>query len=178
MATGIIELFPGGEAPDGSSGNAAAAFTVEKCSGSPPTDAPNVHQAKLLFDGATQDECWLFSLILPADFSLSTTPLLRGVCKFTSATSGTAIMKAGQQSTTNGSTDDDAAAFAAKDVSASISAPATQGQTVEFTINLTTTGMAANRKCVIFIGRDYDNASDTITTDLELLGLVLEYTVA
>jgi hypothetical protein len=116
----------------------------------------------------------LFSFLIPPDYISGGT--LRGTVKFTSATTGGAIMKAGQVTSIDSSTDDDALAFAAADVSAAIAAPGTQGQTIGFTIALTTTNMAANRKCVVFIGRDPDNVSDTITTDLELLVLNLEYT--
>lgn len=174
MATGYIALFPGGQAPDGSGTvNNAAALSYEVSAASQGSNSPKVSQLKLLFDGAT-DEHWMFQLLLPGDYASGGT--LRGKVKFTSATTGTAIMKAGQVTTTDDSTDDDALAFGTADVSSSISAPGTQGRTAEFTIALTTTGMAAGRKCVIFIGRDPDNASDDIATDLELLALNLEYT--
>jgi len=174
MATGVINLFPGGVAPDGSgSGNNPASLTFEVSSGTQTTNTPKSSQLKLLFDGST-DEHWMFTVLLPGDYASGGT--LRGKVKFTAATSGSAIMKAGQASTTDSSTDDDAKVFTAADVSSSITAPATQGQVVEFTIALTTTGMAVHRFCSVFIGRDPDNASDTIATDLELLALNLEYT--
>jgi len=173
MATQYLELFPGGVAPDGSgTGNNTAALSYEVSGAAQTTNTPKVSQLKLLFDGAT-DEHWMFSFVLPGNWVSGGT--LRGIVKFTSATTGNAIMKAGQVSTVDSSTDDDALTFAAADVSASIAAPATQGQTVTFTIALTTTNMAANRKIVVFVGRDPDNASDTITTDLELLVLQCEY---
>lgn len=176
MAIDYIQLFPGGFAPDGSgSGNDAAALSYEVSGAAQTTNTPKTTQLKLLFDGAT-DEHWEFQFALPGNWSSGGT--LRGKAKFTSATSGNAIMKAGVAFTTDGSTDDDSLVFAAADVSASVAAPATQGQTVEFTIALTMTGAAVNRKCVVFVGRDPDNASDTVTTDLELLSLVLEYTTA
>lgn len=174
MATGFLNLFPGGLAPDGSgTGNNTAALSYEVSGAAQTANTPKVTQLKLLFDGAT-DEHWLFSLLLPGDYASGGT--LRGKVKFTSAVTGNAIMKASQKATIDSSTDDDALAFVAAVLSAAIAAPATQGQVVEFTVALTTTDMAANRKCVIFIGRDPDNASDTITTDLELLALNFEYT--
>ena len=173
MATGFIALFPGGIAPDGSgSGNNTAALSYEVSAAVQTTNTPKATQLKLLFDGAT-DEHWLFSFLLPGNYASGGT--LRGKVKFTSAITGTAIMKGGQVSTVDSSTDDDALTFAAADLSASISAPGTQGQTVEFTVTLTATNMAVNRKVVLFIGRDPDNASDTITTDLELMNLTFEY---
>ena len=176
MATGHILLFPGGVAPDGSgTGNNTAALSYEVSAGTQTTNTPKATQLKLLFDGAT-DEHWLFSFLIPSDYSSGGT--LRGEVKFTSATTGNAIMKGGQVTAVTGSTDDDAIVFAAGDLSAAIAANATQGLTTSFTIALTTTNMLANDKCVVFIGRDPDNASDTITTDLELLALTLEYTTS
>ena len=173
MPTGYIVLFPGGYAPDGTgTGNNQAALSLEVSAAAQTTNTPKATFPKLLFDGAT-DEHWLFSFLIPGNYASGGT--LRGKIKFTSATSGDAIMKAGQVTTVDGSTDDDALAFAAVDLSASITAPGTQGQVVEFTITLTTTNIAANRKCVLFIGRDPDNASDTIASDLELLALTFEY---
>ena len=174
MATGYIFLFPGGVATDGSgTGNNTAALSYEVSAATQTTNTPKVTQLKLLFDGAT-DEHWMCSFLIAGDYSRGGT--LRGEVKFTSATTGNAIMKGGQVTTVTDSTDDDALTFAAGDVSAAVAADATQGQTTPFTIALTTTSMLANDKCVVFIGRDPDNASDTITTDLELLALTLEYT--
>ncbi|HUS95672.1 MAG TPA: hypothetical protein VMX97_02915 [Hyphomicrobiaceae bacterium] len=176
MATGYINLFPGGIAPDGSGTvNNTAALSYEVSAATQTSNTPKATQLKLLFDGTT-DEHWLFSFLLPGDYSSGGT--LRGKAKFTTATTGTAVMKGGQVTSVDGSTDDDALVFAAGDVSSAISAPGTQGWTVGFTIALTATNMAANRKIVVFIGRDPDNGSDDITTDLELLALNFEYTTA
>lgn len=172
--TGYIVLFPGGVGPDNTgSGNNSAALSMDVSTGTQTTNTPKATALKLLFDGAT-DEHWTFSLQTPGDYVSGGT--LRGHVKFTSATTGTAVMKAGQVSTTDSSTDDDATVFVAADVSGSISAPGTQGQTVEFTIALTTTNMGAEKLLRVFIGRDPDNASDDIATDLELMDLNLEYT--
>ena len=176
MSIGYYNLFPGGIAPDGSgSGNNSAALSYEVSSGTQTANTPKATQLKLLFDGTT-DEHWMFDFLMPGDYSSGGT--LRGVCKFTSATTGNAIMKGGQGSSVDSSTNDNAIVFAAGDLSSAIAAPGTQGQTISFTISLTATNMAANRRCCIFIGRDPDNASDTITTDLELCALNFEYTVA
>ena len=174
MATGTISLFPGGIAPDGSgAGNNTAALSYEVSTGTQTANTPKVSQLKILFDGVT-DEHWLFSGLMPGDYASG--GLLRGIVKFTSAITGNAVMKGGVYASVNGSTDDDAGVFAAADLSAAIAAPATQGQTVEFTITLTATNVAANRKVVFFVGRDPDNASDDITTDLELTAMNFEYT--
>jgi len=176
MATGYINLFPGGVATDGSGTiNNAAALSYEVSAAAQTTNTPKATQMKLLFDAAT-DEHWTFSFMIPGDYSSNGT--LRGKVKFTSATTGNAIMKGGQVSSVDSSTDDDALVFVAGDVSSAVAAPGTQGQTIGFTITLTSTNMSANRKIVVFIGRDADNASDTATGDLELLALNFEYTTA
>lgn len=174
MATAYVQLFPGGVGADNTgSGNNSAALSMDVSTGTQTTNTPKATALKLLFD-ATTDEHWLFNLLTPGDYASGGT--LRGVAKFTSATTGNAIMKAGQVSSTDASTDDDAVVFAAGDLSASIAAPGTQGQTVSFTIALTATNMAANKTMRLFIGRDPDHASDTAIGDLELLSLNLEYT--
>lgn len=176
MATGFVQLFPGGVGSDNTgSGNNSAALSLDVSTGTQTTNTPKATALKLLFD-ATTDEHWTFSIQTPGDYASGGT--LRGHVKFTSATTGNAIMKGGQVSTTDGSTDDDAVVFAAANVSASIAAPATQGQTVQFTISLTTTNMGAEKLMRLFIGRDPDNASDTATGDVELMDLMLEYVTA
>jgi hypothetical protein len=173
MATGYINLFPGGNPPDGSGSiNNPAAMDYEVSAAAQGSNSPKASQLKLLFDPTT-DEHWLFQLELPGDYASA--PVLRGKIKFTSATSGNAIMKAAAVATTDSSTDDDALAFGTADVSAAVAAPATQGQVIEFTIAITA-ALAANRKVLLFVGRDADNGSDTATGDVELLSLNFEYT--
>jgi len=176
MATGYINLFPGGVAPDGSgTGNNTAALSYEVSTGTQTSNTPKATQLKLLFDAAT-DEHWLFSFMLPGDYASGGT--LRLKAKMTSATTGNVVMKAGQVTDIDSSTADGSKVFAAGDVSAATAVPATAGQTFEITITLTTTDMAANRHCVIFIGRDADNVNDTATGDLELLSANFEYVTA
>jgi hypothetical protein len=173
MATAFLSLFPGGYAPDGSSGNASAAYSYEKSTGTPPSNAPNVHQVKLLFDADT-DEHWCSDFIMPGDYASGGT--LRGVFKMTSATSGNVKWKGAQSSTTDASTADSAKVYDTVAVAANAAAPGTLGQTASFTIDLTMTGAAANRLCCVMIGRDADDGTnDTATGDAELLGLSFEY---
>lgn len=171
--TGTIILFPGGVGPDGTgSGNDSAALTMDVSAGTQTTNTPKATALKLAFGDAV-DQHWMFNFLLPGDYASGGT--LRGKLKMETATTGNVIMKAGQVTTIDGSTDDDAVVFAAGDLSAAIAAPGTQGQTVEFTIALTATNMAANRKIALFIGRDQDNGSDTMTGKAELVGLNFEY---
>jgi hypothetical protein len=90
-------------------------------------------------------------------------------------TSGNVIWKAAASVTTDSSTDDDASVFNAAVLGAASAAPATQGQSKEVTIALNTTGFAANRWITVFIGRDADNASDTLVGNAILMGAQFEY---
>lgn len=177
MATGYVQLFPGGIGTDQSTDNLVADLTYEKSTGT-LANAPSPVQVMLAFDGtADLDEHWTFSFIIPGDYSGS--PVLKGIYKMAAGiSSGNVVWKGGQASSENGVTDDDAKAFAA--VATTISAvPGTQGQTKEFTLTLTATTMAASRHCVVFIGRDAsDTTNDTAAGDAYLLSLVFEYTTA
>ncbi|MGD9714927.1 MAG: hypothetical protein AB7V46_23130, partial [Thermomicrobiales bacterium] len=134
-----------------------------------------VAQQKLLFDGGSTDEYWLFSFQLPADYGSGGT--LRGIFKMTSANSGNISMSGSIVCSANTSSDDDGLAYNTVATTGAVSVPGTQGQTKEFTLALTTTGMAAQRSCKAFIGRDAsDTTNDTATGDLELVNLNLEYT--
>jgi hypothetical protein len=174
MATGYLELFPGGCAPDGSGTiNNAAALSYEVSTGTQTANTPKATQLKLLFDAAT-DEHWMFAFQIPGDYASGGT--LRGTFKMTSATASDVIWKGGQASSVNSSTAQGAIVFAAGDLATAVTVPGTAGHTIGFTITLTTTNMAVNRHMELFIGRDADNAGDTATGDAELLSLNFEYT--
>jgi hypothetical protein len=177
MATGYLQLFPGGTGPDASASSATAAMSYDASTTVGSGNVPKVGSIKLLFD-ATADEHWFFSLFLPGDYASGGT--LRGKFKMTSATTGNVVWKGSQGSTIDSSTDDDALTLVTPTGSGQVSVPATQGQVKEFTITLTTTNMAANRRCVLMIGRDADStlATDDATGDAELLNLLFEYTTA
>jgi hypothetical protein len=172
--TGTIDLYPGGFAPDGSgTGNNAATLQLDISTGTQTANTPKAGENVLLFDSTT-DEHWEFVKSLPADYSSGGT--LRGWVK-SSATSGNFVMKGGIGCAVSGTTNSNTILFNAADVSSATAVNGTAGVTVSFTITLTTTNMAASRKCHIFIGRDADNASDTVNSDdIALEALVLEYT--
>ena len=172
MATAYIQLFPGGFAPDGSgTGNNTAALSYEVSTGTQTTNTPKVSRMKLLLDPTT-DEHWMFQFKMPGDYSSGGT--LRGQIGVGAVSPGDVIMKAGISESTGNRTDD---VFLAGDVSSAIAMPATANQGTEFTIPLTVTSIAANDEIVVFIGRDADNASDTVNADdVELTSLNLEYT--
>ncbi len=173
MSTGYIILFPGGLAPDGSgSGNNTAALNYTVSTGTQTSNTPKVANFSLLFDPTT-DEHWMFHFQLPGDYASGGT--LRGKIR-SAAITGNVIMKAGISESTGDVTND---VFLAADLSSAIAVSGTANQEVEFTITLTMTSVAANDNIVVFIGRDADNASDTVNNnDVELDVLNFEYTVA
>lgn len=172
MATAYVPLFQGGFAPDGSgSGNNTAALSYEVSTGTQTTNTPKVTRFKLLFDPAT-DEHWLFQFKMPGDYASGGT--IRGQIGVNAVSPGNVIMKAGISESSGNRTDD---LFLASDLSSAIAMPATANQGTEFTIALTMTSIAANDEVVLFVGRDADNASDTVNSnDVELTSATFEYT--
>lgn len=176
MPTGTILFDLVGAIPaDGTgSGNNPAIARVEVSGAAQTANTPKTTQLKWLFSDA-EDRHLMWGGVLPENYSSGGT--LKGKVKFASATAGTAVLKAGVAFTIDGSTDDDALTFAAANSSGTIAAPGTQGQTVAFSITLTMTNAAAERKFILFLGRDPDSLDDTVVGDLELIGpLRLEYT--
>lgn len=174
MPTRYMALFPGGHATDGSgTGNDAAALSQEVSTGTQTTNTPKVTRFKLLFDPTT-DEHWQFQFKMPGDYSSGGT--LRGQIGVNAVSPGNVIMKAGISESSGNRTDD---LFLAADVSGAIAMPGTANQGTEFTIALTMTSIVANDEVVLFIGRDADNASDTVNSDdVDLTSLTFEYTAA
>lgn len=172
MATGYITLFPGGEATDATgTGNNPAALSYEVSSGTQTSNTPKVSRLKLLFDPTT-DEHWVFQFKMPGDYASGGT--LRGQIGVNAVSPGNVYMKGGISESSGDRTDD---LFLAADSSGAIAMPATANQGTEFTIALTMTSIAANDEVVVFIGRDADNASDTVDSDdAQLTSLNFEYT--
>lgn len=177
MATSRVLLpIGGGIAPDGS-GTINNPMTPSKIvsSGSQTSNAPKATHLMLLADGAT-DEHWMWQLGWPGDYSSG--GVLRVVLESVSTTSGNIIMKAAVAQSTDGSTDMDSGntVFDTVTVSSAIANPTTVGQTVTGTITLTGS-YTANRFSIIMLGRDADNASDTLNAiDSGVVSVTLEYT--
>lgn len=171
---GVIHLYPGGYGTDNSgTGNTSSIVVYETSTGTQTTNTPKVSQQVLEFS-ASVDNHWLFAVQIPHNYSSGGT--LRGTVRLLSTT-GNVVMKAGQVCSTNDTTDDTATVFVAADNSSPIGTDSTL-QLQTFTIALTTTGMAADRKCVIFIGRDPDHGSDDNASACRLASLDLEFVVA
>lgn len=172
MATGYLPLpIAAGAPPDGTAGNVFAPVQRKQSSAASP--APAWFEA--LMDASTVEALhWAFQM--PGNYSSA--PVIRITYKMASATSGNIIMEAHLAAVSDGdATDTDAKAFAAVNTSATTAVPGTAGYIDQLTISLTNAdSVAANDWVVLRIARDADNASDTATGDLELIGVSLEYT--
>ena len=174
MSTGYVILpIPGGFAPDASgTGNNPATPEVMISSAAQTTNSAKVTRVWLLFDPAT-DEHWEWAFTLPGDYASG------GTLRLTFSTKGTStnavIWKAAAAIQVTGTTDSDAAVFDTV-VTVSGTPSATQGVQTQVTVALTMTNAAANRPCVIMVGRDADNGSDTNANDACLQEVVFEYT--
>lgn len=177
MATGRVILpIPGGVAPDqtGSINNAMAPKKIVN-SGTQTTNAPKGSHVILLADGTT-DEHWMWAFILPGDYASGGT--IRAILESVNTTAGNVILKAAVASSTDGSTDMDSGntIFDTVTVSAAIANPTTVGLTVSGTVTLTGS-YTANRLVIVMVGRDADNASDTLNAiDVGLASVTFEYT--
>jgi hypothetical protein len=141
--------------------------------GSQTSNSPKVTDDQGRFDAAT-DEHLEWGHLLPTNYASGGT--VRLIWAAASATSGNAVLKASIVPTVDASSDARALVYNTV-TTTTTAAPGTLGQTVTTTIALTTTNMAANRRINIFVGRDADNGSDTMTGDLYLVGVTLEYQV-
>jgi hypothetical protein len=168
--------------PDGTAGNVPPEFVREKStgvlSGAP---SPTRTYARFAGDAAAVAESLMWSFMLPSNYGAGGTIRLKW--KAAVATTGAVIWKAGAAPVTDGSTDDDSVAFTAVTTAAASNAPATQGQSVEVTLALTTTNFAALRWVTVFVSRDPVSAADTMTGsgtagDAILMGVQFEYTPA
>ena len=155
--------------PDGTgTGNNPPELVREVSTGTQTANTPKVTRTYAAFDAAT-DEHLSWTFMLPPNWTAGGTIRLKW--KARTATSGAVVWKAGAVATIDGSSDDDASVYTAADLAAGSTAPATQGQSVEVTIPITTTGFAAGRWITLFIGRD----AGGMTGDAILMGAQLEH---
>lgn len=165
------------------SGDTLSAF--KPCDNEPPAsnyatlDTRTVHPV-LDFDGSTDEEA-VFTGFLPAHYAGGglTVTLLVG---FTSATSGTSRWQADIERIQAGTLDIDADSFTGSFQSAGLSANGTSGifdtVSITFTSGAQMDSLAAGEWFRLKIHRDADGTSgtDDITTDAELLGVVVKET--
>lgn len=174
MATASVLLGIGSAIlPDGSASNAAPAIQRVKSSAAAPT--PYFLQAA--FDAAT-DEMLMWSFRVPADYLSA--PVLKVQYKMASATTGDVIVAARIAAVSEPDAQDlDAKAFAAVNTAAAQTVPGTAGHVNEISVTLTNAdSLAAGDFVIVWLSRDADNAGDTATGDMEIIGITLEYQTA
>lgn len=156
-------IDPASNAPGATTGTSAAAAT---------TNAVQTRFLTLDFDQTT-DESTMWQFVIPSNYLSGGTLILTW---FATPTSGNVVWKASIYAATQGSSDLDTSAAFNTVTTATTAAPGTSGYTTQTSVALTTTGMAADRYAVLFVGRDADNGSDTAAGDARLLGVRLQYT--
>lgn len=176
MATGTILLWPGPlTLPDGTTNNAFCQAQVVKSSGTEPTNAPDVYFTELLFDGAT-DEHALFTFVLPSDYASGGTVIIQW--KRASGTGAAdAVWKAAMAAVTPGGTEvPNSKIF--NTVSTQTTAAGTTSQALQTTsLTPASDSAAAGDMVTVMVGRDADNASDTLNAvDAQVTTVYFEYT--
>ncbi len=158
------EIDPATNAPD------TAATGTEASGAAAPTNGQQLRRKFRGFDSAT-DEGTFFVHVLPSNY------VSGGSLTFdwsSNATSGNVIWKTGYALSTQGTTDFDGLAIGTVTAASAQACSATAGVEVTKTIDLGVTGATAGQKIYIYLGRDADNASDTVNAnDAELAQPIL-----
>lgn len=167
MATARILLWYGNETDPATNAPAAVASTAS--SASAPTNGQQLRFRSRDFDAGT-DEGLFFYFALPSNYSSGGTLNLNWL---TTVTSGNCVWKTGfvvvHPSSEGTPTDLDAAAIGTVTAATAAAAPGTAGYVKQTSIDLGVTGGHASDLLVVYLGRDADNASDTIAADVKLL---------
>lgn len=180
VAIGLLSTYPlPPEAFRGTtgtgSGNTPAAPREDESATAQTTNTPKCLALVWLFDPAT-DEHIRTRFMMPPNYVASGFIRVRFKVRADTATSGNMIWKAALAPTVDGSTDDKDRVYNAVALSSAVAAPGTLDQTVEVLIDLTVTNVLAGRTVELFIGRDADNASDTMNaSDAIYVDGVLEF---
>ncbi len=167
MATGRLLLWFGDETDPASNAPAAVASTAS--SASAPTNGQQLRFRSRDFDQST-DEGLFWYVALPSNYSSGGTVNLNWL---TTVTSGNVVWKTGfvvvHPASEGSPTDLDAAAIGTVTAASAAAAPGTAGQVKQTSIDVGVTGAHAGDLLVVYVGRDADNASDTVAADVKLL---------
>lgn len=144
--------------------NAPAATAAEASGASAPSNGHQLRRNIRGFDAST-DEAVFIAYVLPPNYVSGGTLVFRWSAN---ATSGNVIWKTGYALSTNGTTDFDGLAIGTVTPASAQAASATAGVEVSKSITLGITGAVAGQTLWVYLGRDADNASDTMTGDAEL----------
>lgn len=160
MGTGRHLFHPGDEVDTSAP---PAAWATDTSGGSPPTNGLAVPVRFRGFDAAS-DEAIGYTFTLPSNYSSGGTVAFR--FSSAAATSGNCVWKHAYALETVGTTDWDGIVYGAVSTS-TVATSGTAGVAVAVSLTLGVTGAAAGNILHIFLGRDADNAADTLAGDAE-----------
>lgn len=163
MGSAVIHGWFGDETDPAT--NAPAAVASEASGAAAPTNGQQLRRRIRGFDSAT-DEGLFFIYRLPSNYSSGGTLSFRWS---SNATSGNVIWKTAYALATPGTTDFDGIAFGTVTAASAQATSGTAGVEVDKSIDLGITGAVAGQTLYVYLGRDADNASDTVNAnDAEL----------
>lgn len=145
--------------------NPPAAVASEASGASAPTNGQQLRRRFRGFDSAT-DEGIFLTFILPPNYVSGGTLVFR---HSSNATSGNIIWKTGYALATLGTTDFDGVAIGTVTAASAAATSGTAGVETAKSIDLGVTGATAGQVLYVYLGRDADNAADTVNAnDAEL----------
>lgn len=169
MGTGQLQLpVPGGVPPSG----VQACGQKPVTSSSTPANGAAARHVRLQFDQTT-DEHWLWVARVPRDWVSGGAVKVRWGAD---VTSGNVVWKASLAPVVDSSDDLDGLTTNTVGTAAASAVPGTSGQTKETSVTVDTTDVAAERMCVLMVGRDAGDAGDTAAGDAWVVGVAFEYT--
>lgn len=146
------EQFPATNAAGG------GAWTTEASGAAAPTNGQQLRRRYLPFDPTT-DEGVFFVYLIPSNYVSGGSLTFRWS---SNATTGNVIWKTAYALSTPGTTDFDGVAFGTVTAASAQATSATAGIEVSKTIDLGISGATAGQVLYVYLGRDADNASDTM----------------
>lgn len=159
MATARIYGWFGDETDPAS--NAPAAVASEASGAAAPANGQQLRRRIRGFDSATDEGIFLI-FSLPSNYASGGTLSFR---YSSNATSGNVVWKTAFALSTPGTTDFDGVAFGTVTAAAANATPATAGVAKTVSIDLGVTGAAVGDTLYVYLGRDADNAADTVNSD-------------
>ncbi len=175
MATGTIELSPlSAILPDGSSGNAAPALTRRQGSEA----NPKKHFFTLDFDPTTDEHAW-WTFRLPVNWASGLTAKVQAMANAASTNVARVGFRIG--AVTPGDADTPVEHAQDTAVTGSLAGDGTEARRLlegSYDLSAELDGMVAGDRIFFLFYRDADATSgtDSMTVDLEVLGISLEYT--
>lgn len=141
--------------------NAAVAVASEASGGAAPTNGQQLRRRIRTYDGAT-DQGLFFTVLLPSNYVSGGALTIRWS---SNATSGNVVWKTAYALSTPGTTDFDAVVFGTVSTASAQATSGTAGVETSKTIDLGVSGAVAGQVLYIYLGRDADSATDTMSAN-------------